>query len=131
MAALIVPLMSENIFIKKRKRQRKAGAINLSLKHLLGLVLLSLVTYGAFRFWVGNPMESLCGDNCESMYSLLAWVMAFAMVFAAIIATGAVIGVIIALIKRRNARSDADFAARFGADAPSEPADEDTLPPKD
>ncbi|NVJ98727.1 MAG: hypothetical protein HWE25_11275 [Alphaproteobacteria bacterium] len=102
--------MSENPLIKKRQRERKRDGINLTTKHLFGLILLGLVTYGAFRVWVGNPWESVCGDNCESMYSLLAWVLAFAMVFGAIIAAGAVFGVIISLIKRRSADKQSPFS---------------------
>lgn len=120
--------MSENLLIKKRQRQRRRNGINLTTKHLLGLVVLALVTYGAFRVWVGNPWESVCGDDCESMYSLLAWIMAFGMIFGAIIAAGAVVGVIVALVKRRNSESGkSPFAAQKNATARAtdgeEPAD--------
>lgn len=117
--------MSEHLMIKKRQKRRKAGALNLRVKHLFGLVLLSLVAYGAFRFWVGNPMEGLCGDECESMYSLMGWVLGFAIMIGAVILAGVVIGVLVALIRRRSGAQSLDFASRFDtgetpADVPAE-----------
>lgn len=119
----IVPPMSEKLTIKKRQRQRKRSGINLSTKHLLGLVVLALVTYGAFRVWVGNPWESVCGDDCESMFSLLAWVMAFAMIFGAIILAGAIVGVIVALLKRRAAEDHSPFSSHPDENGPVETPD--------
>jgi len=101
--------------IKKRQKRRKAGAVNLRLKHLFGLILLSLVAYGAFRFWVGNPLESLCGDNCESMYSLAGWILGFAIMIGSVILAGAFIGVLVALIRRRSGAQTLDFAAKYDA----------------
>lgn len=118
--------MSEHLLLKKRQKQRKRSALNLTVRNILGLVLLSLLTYAGFRIWVGNPTEALCGDNCESMYSLMAWVLAFAMIFGAIIAAGAVIGVIVALLRRRAAAREDDFMRRFAA-----PEDPDHTPEND
>ncbi|SDE59735.1 hypothetical protein [Kordiimonas lacus] len=110
--------------IKKRQKRRKAGALNLRMKHLFGLILLSLVAYGAFRFWVGNPMESLCGDNCESMYSLMGWVLGFAIMLGTVILAGAAIGLLVAFIRRRSGAQTLDFAAKY--DAGQTPAPEET-----
>ncbi|WP_286830049.1 hypothetical protein [Kordiimonas sp. UBA4487] len=107
--------------IKKRQKRRKAGALNLRMKHLFGLILLSLVAYGAFRFWVGNPMESLCGDNCESMYSLMGWVLGFAIMLGTVILAGAAIGLLVAFIRRRSGAQTLDFAAKYDAGQTPDP----------
>lgn len=113
--------------IKKRQKRRKAGAMNLRLKHLFGLILLSLVAYGAFRFWVGNPLESLCGDNCESMYSLAGWILGFAIMIGTVILAGAAVGLLVALIRRRSGAQTLDFAAKY--DAGQEPKPKDAAKP--
>jgi H+/Cl- antiporter ClcA len=105
--------MSEHLFVKKRQRQRRRAAGAVTTRHILGLILLCLAAYAAFRIWVGNPMESLCGDDCESMHSLLAWVLGFAMIFLAIIAAGAVGGVVLALVRKRRGETGGNFAARY------------------
>jgi len=118
--------MSEHIMIKKRQKRRRAGALDLRLKHLFGLILLSLVAYGAFRFWVGNPMESLCGDDCESMYSLATWILGFAIMLGTVILAGAVIGVVVALVRRRSGASSMDFASKFDAGTNQPPKGDET-----
>ena len=107
--------MSEHLLIKKRQKRRRSAVLNLSTKNILSLVLLSLAAYGGFRLWVGNPTEALCGDNCESMYSLLGWVLGFFLLFAAIIAAGAVVGILVALIRRSRRHNNAGFAEKFSA----------------
>lgn len=113
--------------IKKRQKRRRAGAMNLRLKHLFGLILLSLVAYGAFRFWVGNPLESLCGDNCESMYSMAGWILGFAIMIGGVILAGAVVGLLVAFIRRRSGAQTLDFAAKY--DAGQTPKTDDTAKP--
>ncbi len=96
--------MPEHIFIEKRRRKRAASLF--STRNILGLIMLSLVVYGAFYFWVGNPNEDLCGDDCGQMHSLMAWVLGFALLFGAIIAAGAVVGTILALVRRNQRESN-------------------------
>ncbi len=105
--------MSEHIFMKKRQRRRKAATASFTTKHIIMLVLLSLVAYVAFRLWVGNPMASLCGDDCEDMYSLLGYVLGFFLLFAGIVTAGAAGGVLVALIRKHRAKTETDFAAHF------------------
>lgn len=105
--------MSEHIFMKKRQRRRKAATSGFTTKHIIMLVLLSLVAYVAFRLWVGNPMASLCGDDCESMYSLLGYVLGFFLLFAGIVFAGATVGVLVALVRKHRAKTETDFAAQF------------------
>ncbi len=112
--------MSENPFIKKRQRARARNSAPFGLKQIFGLIALSLAAYAAFRMWVGNPMADLCGDNCESMYSVLASVLAFAMMFGAIILAAALVGLMFALLRRRRGIDTSPFMGTAPGQEPPE-----------
>ncbi|WP_262692157.1 hypothetical protein [Kordiimonas aestuarii] len=110
--------MSDNPFIKKRQRSRRKATFLLGTRNIIGLVVLSLVAYAAFRLWVGNPADTMCDGECESMYSLFASVLGFFMMFAAVITAGAVIGLVVALMRRTAGSGESTFA-RMHRDAES------------
>ncbi|WP_417449960.1 hypothetical protein [Kordiimonas sp.] len=102
--------MSENPFIKKRQRSRRKATFLLGTRNVIGLIVLSLVAYAAFRLWVGNPADSMCDGECESLYSLLTWVLGFVIMFACVIGAGAVIGLLVGALRRRSHNRKDTFA---------------------
>ncbi|TNE67148.1 MAG: hypothetical protein EP335_02110 [Alphaproteobacteria bacterium] len=111
--------MSEHLFIEKRRRQRNKALV--TTRRIFGLVALSIAVYGAFRFWIGNPTEELCGDNCGSMHSWLALALGFAIMFGVIIAAGAIGGVLTSLLRRRRTGA---FTERYENALRTPPADD-------
>lgn len=93
--------MSENPFIQKRQRSRRKATFLLGTRNIIGLVVISLVAYAAFRLWVGNPNDALCEGECESLYSLFGWVLGFFLMIAGVAAAGAVLGLVIAFFRSR------------------------------
>ena len=102
--------MSENPFIQKRQRSRRKATFLLGTRNIVGLVVLSLVAYAAFRLWVGNPADTLCDGECESIYSLFTMVLGFFLMFAGVIAAGAAIGLLVAFIRRRRGAGESAFS---------------------
>lgn len=107
--------MSENPFIQKRQRSRRKATFLLNTRNIIGLVVLSLVAFAAFKLWVGNPNDVLCEGECESLYSLFTWVLGFFIMFAGVIAAGAALGLIIAFLRGRTRKSESAFM-RFQSD---------------
>ncbi|UTW58609.1 hypothetical protein KFE96_17605 [Kordiimonas sp. SCSIO 12603] len=98
--------MSENQYIKKRKRLRDRPFI--TTKAILMLVGLSGFIYLGFYSEYGGVNDAACDGACESTYSLWTSVFAFLLMFAAIIGAGAIVGVLVA-----------KFGARKSTDAVS------------
>jgi hypothetical protein len=110
--------MSESHFIHKRQRERARKTRGVTTKHILGLVLLSLAAFAAFKLWVGNPVDALCEGECESVHSLFTWVFAFFLMFGGIIAAGAVVGLLVAGLKRLRGPGESAFFTDPENDSP-------------
>ena len=96
--------MSENQYIKKRKRIRNRPFV--TTKAILLLIVLSGFIYLGFYSEYGGVNDAACDGECESVYSLWTSVFAFILMFAAIIGAGALVGVLFAKISRnRNAEN--------------------------
>lgn len=108
--------MSENPFIQKRQRSRRKATFLLGTRNIIGLIVLSLVAFAAFRLWVGNPNDVLCEGECESLYSLFGWVLGFFLMIAGVAAAGAILGLLIAFIRSRTGNRESAFT-RFQADS--------------
>ena len=94
--------MSENQFIKKRQRARTRPF--LTLRILLGLILLSGIVAGGFYFEFGGLQDQECVGACENTYSLSSWLLGIALLFGAIIACAAIVGGLVATLKWSSGR---------------------------
>lgn len=90
--------MAENIFIKKRQRQRlKDGFVTFKL--ILRLIVASVLLLLGFLYFVGDPTTTLCENGCESEFSLGIWVLGFALIFGGIILLGGLVGGLVAFLR--------------------------------
>lgn len=102
--------MPDHIFREKRIR-RRAGSF-LTLRMILGLLVLSGVLAGVFYLEFGDVSDSVCEGACESMHSIGIWVLAGTITFVSIILIAAFIGTVFAAIKRkRNSTLDSLISA--------------------
>ncbi|WP_374762802.1 hypothetical protein [Yunchengibacter salinarum] len=92
--------MSDNRFIDKRRKKRGASGLAIRAKHILMLILVSLVAYGAFRYWVGRPQDSLCDGPCDPAMDPTLAVGAFFAMLIGVALIGAGLGLVLALIRR-------------------------------
>jgi len=110
--------MSDNQYIKKLQRARKRP--HLTLRILLGLILLSGMVAGGFYFEFGGLQDYDCTGACESTHSLNTWVLGIALLFAAIIAAAAVVGALIATIKWSSGRKNDTLSALLREEDPTD-----------
>lgn len=101
--------MAEHLFIKKRQRQR--GKSLFTTKNALRLVLVSLLTWGGFLYFVGDPTIGTCVDACESEHSLGIWILGFFMIFAGVILFASIIGGIFAFLRWQRGGNENSFSS--------------------
>ncbi len=99
--------MSENLFIKKRQKERRKHTF-LTVKLIMRLVFASALLLLGFHFFVGDPTDGLCAAGCESEYSLATYVYAALIMLGAVIVLGGLTGALFAYL-RRNRQSDGMF----------------------
>ncbi len=95
--------MAENIFIKKRQKQRRRENF-LTIKLILRLVVASVLMLLGFLYFVGDPTTSMCENGCESEFSLATWIFGFFILFAGVAVLGGLVGGLVAFLrwKRRD-----------------------------
>lgn len=108
--------MSDNQYIKKLQRARKRPY--LTLRILLGLIVLSGMIAGGFYFEFGSLQDYDCTGTCESTHSLSTWVLGIAILFAGIIAAATVVGALVATIKWSSSRKNDTLSALLREEAP-------------
>lgn len=96
--------MTEKIFLKRRQQQRDKPL--LTTRTIVRLMIFSVVIYGAFVFYVGEPGGNACvGGSCEAEYSLTIWVLAFLGLVGSMVVAGALVGTLIAYMRRGRHKS--------------------------
>ena len=108
--------MSENIFIKKRQRQRKRRDGFLTTKIIVRLILVSVVLLVLFLNFVGDPTVTICENGCESEFTIGTWVLGFFMIFGGIILMAGVVGALLAFLKWSRRNSGGSLAALMNDD---------------
>ena len=100
--------MSENLFIKKRQKERRKQSF-LTVKLILRLVVASVLMWLGFIYFVGDTSEGQCvGGACEAEYSLATYAIAGLIMLIVVIALGALVGSLISYMRRR--RSTGNFS---------------------
>lgn len=102
--------MSDNIFIKKRQRQRKKRDGFLTTKIILRLIIVSVVLLLLFLNFVGDPTVTICENGCDSEFSIGTWALGLAMIFGAIILMAGLVGAGFAVLKWSRGNSGSSFA---------------------
>lgn len=105
--------MSENLFIKKRQRDRRKQNF-LTVKLILRLVVASVLLWLGFLYFVGDPTTAICENGCEGEFSLGTWIAAAAMVFGAVVVVGGLTGALIAFL--RSGRSNSSLSVLISDD---------------
>lgn len=101
--------MAENVFIKKRQKERRKQTF-LTVKLILRLVVASVLMWLGFVYFVGDTSEGQCvGGGCEAEYSLATYAIAGLLMLLAVIALGALVGSLVSYLRR--SRSDGNFSA--------------------
>ena len=101
--------MSENVFIKKRQKERRKQSF-LTVKLILRLVVASVLMWLGFLYFVGDTSDGQCvGGGCEAEYSLATYALAGLIMLVAVIALGALVGSLIGYLRR--SRSTGNFSS--------------------
>lgn len=101
--------MAENVFIKKRQKERRKQTF-LTVKLILRLVVASVLMWLGFVYFVGDTSEGQCvGGGCEAEYSLATYAIAGLLMLLAVIVLGAAVGALISYLRR--GRSSEGFSS--------------------
>lgn len=102
--------MAENVFIKKRQKERRKQTF-LTVKLILRLVVASVLMWLGFIYFVGDTSEGQCvGGACEAEYTLATYAIAGLIMLLAVMALGALVGSLISYMRRsRSADSFSKF----------------------
>lgn len=111
--------MSDSHFIKKRQKAR--ARTFLTVRIILGLVLLSGLIAAGFYLEYGGVGDAACTGECESQFSLTAWILGFFMIFLGVIAAGALVGGLFAILRWSRGRKD-DTLSSFTGETPDDEA---------
>ncbi len=92
--------MAENVFIKKRQKERRKQTF-LTVKLILRLVVASVLMWLGFVYFVGDTSEGQCvGGSCEAEYSLATYAIAGLLMLLAVMVLGAAVGALISYLRR-------------------------------